>query len=46
MKCSCGTECGIRIWCEECEKKAIKEMEDIILRLRNLKKKFLESTAK
>lgn len=27
MKCKCGKECGIRIWCPECEAKAIRHLK-------------------
>lgn len=40
MKCSCGKEVGIRIWCEDCEAKHIKELDDIRNRLKMATEKF------
>lgn len=46
MKCSCGKEVGLRIWCEDCEAKHIKELDDIRNRLKMATEKFKKATAK
>ena len=46
MKCECGKEVGLRIWCEACEAKYIKELDDIRNRLKIATEKFKKAIAK
>ena len=46
MKCQCGKEVGLRIWCEDCEAKHIKELDDIRNHLKIATEKFKKATAK
>jgi len=40
MKCSCGKECGIRLFCDACAAKLAKEFKDIRTRLRKATEEF------
>lgn len=40
MKCKCGKECGIRVWCEECEEKANRRIDVIRAELNYKTKRF------
>jgi hypothetical protein len=46
LKCSCGKEVGLRIWCEECEAKHIQVLVDIQDRLKKATEKFKKATTK
>ena len=46
MKCKCGKECGIRIWCKECEEKALRELKIITAELEYKRKRFEKKTSK
>ena len=46
MKCECGKEVGLRIWCEVCEAKHIKKLVDIQKCLKTATEKFKEATIK
>ena len=46
MKCKCGEECGIRIWCLECEGKAIRHLEYITAEIEYKRKRFERRTSK
>ncbi len=45
MKCKCGKECGIRIWCHECEAKAIRHLQYMTAEM-EYKRKHLEKKRK
>jgi hypothetical protein len=42
MKCSCGAECGIRIWCHKCEADHIAKVQEVSERLRVVSKRLDE----
>lgn len=46
MKCKCGKECGIRIWCKECEEKAIRHLKIIAAEIKYKRKKFEREISK
>lgn len=46
MMCTCGKECGIRIWCPECEAKAIRQLEVITAELNYKTERFKRKTDK
>ena len=46
MKCKCGKECGIRVWCEECEEKAIMHLKLITAKIKYKKESFEKKTNK
>jgi len=40
MKCKCGKECGIKLFCDECNEALKQEFIDIRNRLRKATEKF------
>ena len=46
MKCKCGKECGIRIWCLDCEHKALRELDIIKSQLAYKTARFVKKMKK